>query len=89
VWEKTYPQDPIAHNNLGKYAATGQFEEALAEYERAVQLAPSVASYANVMGIQLSLNPLRLISAAVHPTRNLHIGRPAIPSLPFSLSGDS
>jgi eukaryotic-like serine/threonine-protein kinase len=57
VWEKTYPRDPLAHNNLGnEYAATGQFDKALAEYERAVQLAPSVASYANVMGIQLSLN---------------------------------
>jgi eukaryotic-like serine/threonine-protein kinase len=46
VWTMTYPQDFIAHNNLGlQYGALGRYEESLAETQRALKLAPWVSIY--------------------------------------------
>ncbi len=52
-----YPRDFVPYNNLGNdYAAMGQLEKSLAEYQQALQLMPSVISYTNVVGMDLSLN---------------------------------
>jgi tetratricopeptide (TPR) repeat protein len=59
LWEASYPRDFVPHNNLGNdYFGVGQLDKALAEYQEAVRLAPSVAGYSNVMGADLSLNLL-------------------------------
>src|ERR1017187_5529994 len=59
LWEASYPRDFVPHNNLGNdYFGVGQLDKALAEYQEAVRLTPSVAGYANVMGVDLSLNLL-------------------------------
>ena len=58
-WEATYPRDFVPHNNLGDdYFGLGQLDKALAEYQEAVRLTPTVAGYSNVMGADLSLNLL-------------------------------
>jgi Tfp pilus assembly protein PilF len=58
-WEASYPRDVVPHNNLGNdYFGMGQLDKALAEYQEAVRLTPSVAGYSNVMGVDLSLNRL-------------------------------
>ena len=57
TWEKQYPQDYVAHSNLGNdYFNLGNLEGALAEYEEAVQLSPTVVGYSNLMGAELSLD---------------------------------
>lgn len=57
VWEEKYPRDYLPRNNLGNdYAQMGKLEEALAQYQQAVQLQPSVITYTNVVGMNLSLN---------------------------------
>ena len=59
VWEKQYPREFAAHNNLGDdYFGIGNLEGALAEYQEAVHLSPTIASYSNLMGAELSLNRL-------------------------------
>jgi eukaryotic-like serine/threonine-protein kinase len=59
LWETNYPRDFVPHNSLGNdYFATGRLDKALAEYQEAVRLNPSVAGYSNVMGANLSLNRL-------------------------------
>src|SRR4029077_3247847 len=57
LWKTKYPRDFVPYNNLGNdYAQTGQLEKALVEYEHALQLVPSVISYVNVVGMDISLN---------------------------------
>ncbi|HEU5397867.1 MAG TPA: tetratricopeptide repeat protein, partial [Gammaproteobacteria bacterium] len=57
VWQGKYPRDSVARNNLGNdYAQMGRLEEALAEYQQALQLTPSVITYTNVLGMEISLN---------------------------------
>jgi Tfp pilus assembly protein PilF len=59
LWKTNYPRDFVPHNNLGNdYFGVGQLDKALAEYQEAVRLTPSVAGYSNVMGADLSLNLL-------------------------------
>jgi eukaryotic-like serine/threonine-protein kinase len=66
AWESDYPRDVVPHNNLGNdYAAVGQLEKALAEYRQAQQLMPSVISYTNVAGMDLSLNRLDAAAATL------------------------
>ena len=56
-WQAKYPRDFVPYNNLGNdYAAMGQLDRSLAEYSQALQLMPSVISYTNVVGMDLSLN---------------------------------
>ena len=56
-WKENYPRDFVPHNNLGNdYVALGRLEQALAEYEIAVHLVPSVIAYTNVVGVQIELN---------------------------------
>ncbi len=58
VWSQTYPQDFIAHNNLGsEYATLGRYEESLAETRQALKLAPWVTLYyANTAGYLVNLS---------------------------------
>ncbi len=58
VWSQTYPQDFIAHNNLGiQYAILGRYEESLAETQKALKLAPWVTIYyANTASYLMSLS---------------------------------
>jgi eukaryotic-like serine/threonine-protein kinase len=57
LWQTKYPRDFVPYNNLGNdYAQMGQLEKALVEYQRALQLVPSVISYVNVVGVDISLN---------------------------------
>ena len=56
-WEQKYPRDLLPHTNLGDaFFGLGRLEQALDEYNIAVQIAPSVSSYSKLMGVQLSLN---------------------------------
>lgn len=52
-----YPDDPLAHNNLGWYCQNnGQTEEALAEYIRAVSINPSMSiSYRGIHYLYLNV----------------------------------
>lgn len=57
LWETKYPCDFVPYNNLGNdYAAMGQLEKSLAEYQHSLQLMPSLISYVNVIGMDVSLN---------------------------------
>ncbi|HEV2320852.1 MAG TPA: tetratricopeptide repeat protein, partial [Gammaproteobacteria bacterium] len=57
LWQEKYPRDYLPRNNLGNdYAQIGKLEEALAEYQEALRLQPSVITYTNVVGMDLSLN---------------------------------
>jgi eukaryotic-like serine/threonine-protein kinase len=65
-WQSRYPRDFVPFNNLGNdYAAIGQLEKALGEYSQAVAIAPSVITYTNVAGMELSLNHLDSADAAL------------------------
>ena len=50
-----YPDDPVAHNNLGwYYHSSGQFEEALNEYKAAVRINRNMAlTYSGILWIYL------------------------------------
>src|SRR6185312_7898491 len=82
-WQTKYPRDSTPYNNLGNdYAAMGKLDKALAEYQQALQLAPSVLTYTNVAGMDLELNLLDadqavLDEAAAHKVdgRYLHQSR--------------
>jgi eukaryotic-like serine/threonine-protein kinase len=66
LWQTKYPRDFVPYNNLGNdYAQMGQLEKALAEYKHALQLVPSVISYVNVVGMDVSLNRFDAASAAL------------------------
>src|SRR5271163_5338836 len=58
MWAKSYPQEAVAHGNLGAiYSELGQYDKALAETQEAVRLEPnSVSSYVNFTEIYLQLN---------------------------------
>ena len=59
LWQRQYPRDFIAYNDLGNdYAATGRLNEALAEYQKGLQLEPTQIGYVNVGGMYISLNRL-------------------------------
>jgi tetratricopeptide (TPR) repeat protein len=58
-WVTNYPRDFLPHNNLGNdYAALGQLDEALVEYQEALRLMPSVVAYTNVVGMDITLHRL-------------------------------
>jgi eukaryotic-like serine/threonine-protein kinase len=66
LWQAKYPRDFLPYNNLGNdYAAMGQLDKALAEYQQAMRLMPSVISYTNVVGMDLSLNRLDAAKATL------------------------
>jgi tetratricopeptide (TPR) repeat protein len=57
--EAIYPRDFVPPNNPGDdYFGMGKLGLALAEYQEAVRLTPTVAGYSNVMGAELRLNLL-------------------------------
>jgi eukaryotic-like serine/threonine-protein kinase len=59
LWETSYPQDSIPHDNLGaNYAATGQYDKALAEDQEGIRLAPTAIDYSNLATTYLALNRL-------------------------------
>ncbi len=65
-WRAVYPRDFVPYNNLGNdYAAMGQLDKSLADYSHALQLMPSVISYTNVVGMDLSLNRFDAAGAAL------------------------
>jgi tetratricopeptide (TPR) repeat protein len=65
-WETKYPRDFVPYNNLGNdYAAMGQLDKSLTEYEHALQLMPSLISYVNVVGIDVSLDRFDAAGAAL------------------------
>ena len=66
VWQEKYPRDYLPRNNLGNdYAQLGKLEPALAEYQQALRLQPSVIAYTNVVGMDLSLNRFDAAQAAL------------------------
>ena len=66
LWQTEYPGDFQPYNNLGNdYAALGQLDKSLAEYSRALQLMPSLISYTNVVGMDISLNRLDAAEASL------------------------
>jgi tetratricopeptide (TPR) repeat protein len=50
-----YPDDPVAHNNLGwYYQNSGRFEEAVKEYKAAIRINPNMAlTYSGILWIYL------------------------------------
>jgi tetratricopeptide (TPR) repeat protein len=51
LYARTYPRDNVPHNNLGvQYAAAGEYEKAIPEFQEAVRVDPRVAnSYSNLV----------------------------------------
>jgi eukaryotic-like serine/threonine-protein kinase len=59
LWTANYPRDSNPHANLGNdYSNMGQYDKALAEYQEALQLAPSVTNYANLGATYYNVNRL-------------------------------
>jgi len=59
LWEANYPRDFIPHVNLGGlYGDMGQWDKAVAGYQEALRLAPSVTGYSNLGLAYLALNRL-------------------------------
>jgi serine/threonine protein kinase/tetratricopeptide (TPR) repeat protein len=58
LFAQTYPRDTGAHTNLGFTAySLGQYEMALAEYRKSLQLDPdNVRNYTNIAGALINLN---------------------------------
>jgi serine/threonine protein kinase/tetratricopeptide (TPR) repeat protein len=57
LWEANYPRDFVPHGNLGgAYFNMGQFDKALAEYQEALRLAPTVTTYSNLGIAYIALN---------------------------------
>lgn len=66
LWEQQYPWDFTPYNNLGNdYAQEGLLEKALVEYQHALLLVPSVITYTNVTGMQISLDRLDAAQATL------------------------
>jgi eukaryotic-like serine/threonine-protein kinase len=60
LWKRTYPRDSIPTNNLASnYSALGKWDQALAEAQETMRLAPNEAlSFQNVGGDYVGLNRL-------------------------------
>jgi serine/threonine protein kinase/tetratricopeptide (TPR) repeat protein len=60
LWIANYPRDHAAHGNLGiDYGFMGQYEQALAQSQEALQLEPhELLNYANLGALYLNLNRL-------------------------------
>jgi serine/threonine protein kinase/tetratricopeptide (TPR) repeat protein len=60
LWIANYPRDSVPYYNLGSdYADVGQWDKALAEYQKAFQFAPDVVlSYASLGETYINLNRL-------------------------------
>jgi len=59
LWTANYPRDFVPHNNLGNaYGSMGQYDKALAEYQEALRLAPTVSHYSNLGATYVNLNRL-------------------------------
>ncbi|HXY03461.1 MAG TPA: protein kinase [Terriglobales bacterium] len=59
LWTANYPRDFVPHNNLGNaYGSMGQYDKALAEYQEALRLAPTISHYSNLGATYVNLNRL-------------------------------
>ena len=60
LWQRTYPRDSIPTNNLASsYAAVGKWDQALAEAQETMRLAPNESlSYQNLGGVYFGTNRL-------------------------------
>ncbi len=59
LWQAEYPRDFLPYNNLGNdYAAIGRLQEALAQYQKGLDLQPTLIGYVNVGGMDLNLDRL-------------------------------
>jgi tetratricopeptide (TPR) repeat protein len=64
LWTANYPRDSVPHGNLGnRYSNTGQYEKAISEHQVANHLAPSVATYSNLVSVYTNLNQLEQAKA--------------------------
>jgi eukaryotic-like serine/threonine-protein kinase len=70
LWAQTYPRDSVPRNNLGVvYQSMGQYEQALAEFREALQMAPDALSYSNIVATSINLNRLAEAQAAANEAR--------------------
>jgi tetratricopeptide (TPR) repeat protein len=52
LWEKMYPRDPIPHNDLAsEYSDMGRYDQALAEAQQALELAPQHITVHILLGV--------------------------------------
>jgi tetratricopeptide (TPR) repeat protein/predicted Ser/Thr protein kinase len=68
VLVRTYPNDPIFHNNLGgRYARRGEWDKALAEAEASIRLAPKRAGgYQVAASVLMELQRLQDAKGVLH-----------------------
>ncbi len=67
LWVQSYPNDSVPHGNLGaNYSALGQYDQALPELKKGIELAPdTVVGYQNIGLVYLALGQLDKAKAAL------------------------
>lgn len=57
VWKASYPLDPVPYNQLGLiHVRQGNFDRALAEFERAARVTPTGFAYSNLFAMYLHMD---------------------------------
>ena len=67
LWVQSYPNDSVPHGNLGaNYSALGQYDQALPELKKGIELAPdTVVGYQNIGLVYLALGQFDKAKAAL------------------------
>jgi serine/threonine protein kinase/tetratricopeptide (TPR) repeat protein len=60
LWAKSYPQDTVPHGNLGiLYLSLGQYDKAITETEKGLQLEATRTGYGNLAGMYINVGRLQ------------------------------
>lgn len=80
LWSQTYPNDAVAVNNLGRtYTQLGDYEKALAAYQKALKLAPPTGLlYSNLVFSYLSADRLDEARATAQEAQDRRLDSPWI-----------
>ena len=74
LWQEEYPRDFLPYNDLGNdYAQTGKLHEALAEYQKGLELEPTQIGYVNVAGMYIALGRLDDAKATLNEALAHHL----------------
>ena len=89
TWARTYPREPAPHTFLAGfiYPASGKYEQAVAEANKAVELEPdSAVGYVELVSNYAALNQLGESESALHRASDRKLDNPILTLLRYDLA---
>jgi serine/threonine protein kinase/Flp pilus assembly protein TadD len=88
LWMQSYPNDSVPHGNLGaNYSALGQYDQALPELKKGIELAPdTVVGHQNISLVYLALGQFDKAKAALDSAAALKLDAGALHLMAYYLA---